>query len=42
MKNKESMIKYLAMETRYTIEELNKMSDKRIEKWYKEEKNCNA
>lgn len=41
-KSREAMIKYLASETRYTAEQLNRMSDKRIEQWYKEERECNA
>ena len=38
---REQMIKYLLRETKYTREELEKLSDKKIKKWYKEEKECN-
>jgi hypothetical protein len=33
------MTLYLLRQTRYTIDELNKLSDKKIEKWYNEERN---
>jgi hypothetical protein len=42
MKSRESMIRYLLKNTRYTEAELNKKSDTTIEKWYKEEKQTNA
>ena len=38
---REQMVKYLLRETKYTREELEKLSDKTIKKWYKEEKECN-
>ena len=42
MITRNSMIKYLVNETRYTLEDLNRFSDKIIIQWYKEEKKCNA
>jgi hypothetical protein len=41
IKSRKLMIKYLLKETRYTLDELNKLSNKTIEKWYKEEIQCN-
>lgn len=39
---RDRMIRYLLNETRLTIETLRKMSDKTIERYYREEKECNA
>ena len=38
---REKMTLYLLRQTKYTIDELNALSDKKIEKWYKEEKQVN-
>jgi len=40
-KSRSVMINYLVNETRYKKNELNGFSDKKIEKWYKEEVECN-
>jgi len=41
-KPREAMIKYLLKETRYTRPELEALSDKKLEKWYREEKGTNS
>lgn len=40
-KSREAMIRYLVMETRYTADELNLMSNSRIRQWYSEEREIN-
>jgi predicted house-cleaning NTP pyrophosphatase (Maf/HAM1 superfamily) len=39
--SRKQMERYLLKETRLTQAELNKLSDKTIERYYKEEKECN-
>lgn len=41
MKSREVMIKYLVRETYYTEAQLKKKTTKVLEKWYREEKECN-
>lgn len=41
MINVEMMKRYLVRETRYTMEELNKLSEKTIVRFYKEERVIN-
>jgi hypothetical protein len=36
-----AMVRYLLEQTRYTAVELDKLNDKTIEKWYREEKQVN-
>jgi len=38
---RDKMVKYLLKETRYTLEELNKLPYETILKWYLEEKEVN-
>ena len=40
-RSRESMVKYLLRETRYTEDELKAFSDEEITKMFKEEKNIN-
>lgn len=37
MRTREAMTRYLLRETRYTLEELNKLDDVTLYQWYKEE-----
>jgi hypothetical protein len=41
MATRERMIKYLLRETRLTISQLNALSDEKLTRYYKEERECN-
>jgi len=37
MRSREAMTRYLLRQTRYTLDELNKLNDETLTRWYKEE-----